>query len=53
MGCKKDIISLIINKKGDYILALRWNQKLLYKAVKSWLEVAQKADYLGREYNPA
>jgi predicted transposase YbfD/YdcC len=51
MGCQKDITSLIVKKKGDYILALKGNQKLLYKAVKEWFEVAQKADYLGREYN--
>jgi predicted transposase YbfD/YdcC len=38
-------------EKGDYILALKGNQKLLYKAVKDWFEVAQKEDYLGREYN--
>lgn len=34
MGCQKDITSLIIKKKGDYVLALKGNQKLLYKAVK-------------------
>jgi predicted transposase YbfD/YdcC len=51
MGCQKDIPSLIIKKKGDYILALKGNQKLLYEAVKEWFEVAQKVDYLGRDYN--
>ena len=34
MGCQKDIKSLIFKKKGDYILALKGNQNLLYKAVK-------------------
>ena len=51
MGCQKDITSLIIKKKGDYILALKGNQKLLYEAVKEWFEGAQKVDYLGRDYN--
>jgi predicted transposase YbfD/YdcC len=51
MGCQKDITSLIIKKKGDYILALKGNQKLLYQAVKEWFELAQKSDYLGRDYN--
>jgi predicted transposase YbfD/YdcC len=51
MGCQKDITSLIVKKKGDYVLALKGNQKLLYKAVKEWFEVAQKEDYIGREYN--
>jgi predicted transposase YbfD/YdcC len=50
MGCQKNITSLV-KKKGDYILALKGNQKLLHKAVKDWFEVAQQADYLGREYN--
>jgi predicted transposase YbfD/YdcC len=34
MGCQEDITSLIVKKKGDYVLALKGNQKLLYKAVK-------------------
>jgi predicted transposase YbfD/YdcC len=51
MGCQKDITSLIFKKKGHYILALKSNQKLLYKAVKEWFKLAQKSDYLGREYN--
>ena len=49
MGCQKNITSLIVKKKGDYILALKGNQKLLYKAVKEWFEGTQKADYLGKK----
>jgi predicted transposase YbfD/YdcC len=51
MGCQKDITSLIVKKKGDYILALKGNQKLLYKAVKEWFDGTQKADYLGKKYD--
>ena len=51
MGCQKDITSLIVKKKGDYVLALKGNQKLLYQAVKEWFELAQKEQFLGREYN--
>ena len=51
MGCQKDITSLIVKKKGDYVLALKGNQKLLYKAVKEWFELAQEEKFLGREYN--
>ena len=51
MGCQKDIKSLIVKKKGDYVLALKGNQKLLYQAVKEWFELAQKEQFLGREYN--
>jgi hypothetical protein len=38
-------------KEIIYIVALNGNQPLLYKAVKEWFELAQKSDYLGREYN--
>jgi len=51
MGCQKDITSLIVKKKGDYVLALKGNQKLLYKAVREWFELAQKEQFLGRKYN--
>ena len=51
MGCQKDITSLIVKKKGDYVLALKGNQKLLDKAVKEWFELAQKEEFLGREYS--
>ena len=42
MGCQKEIAALIIKKKGDYLLALKGNQKLLHKDVKNWFELAQK-----------
>ena len=51
MGCQKDITSLIIKKKGDYILALKGNQKLLHKAVKDWFEVDKKTAHLGKNYD--
>lgn len=51
MGCQKDITSLIFKKKGDYILALKGNQKILHQEVKEWFAVAQKTAYLGKKYN--
>lgn len=51
MGCQKDITSLIVKKKGDYVLALKANQKLLYQAVKEWFKLAQEEDFLNRKYN--
>ena len=51
MGCQKDITSLIIKKKGDDVLALKGNQKLLHKAVKEWFEFAKKTDYSGKKYD--
>ena len=51
MGCQKDITARIVKKKGDYVVALKGNQKLLYKVVKEWFEVAEKAADLGKKYD--
>ncbi|MEG4508568.1 ISAs1 family transposase [Microcoleus sp. F6_B4] len=51
LGCQKEIASLIIKKKGDYIFTLKGNQKLLYKGVKYWFSLAQKENFMGRNYS--
>jgi predicted transposase YbfD/YdcC len=51
LGCQKKIASLIIKKKGDYILALKGNQKLLHKAVTNWFDLAKQEDFMGREHS--
>lgn len=38
MGCQKDIAALIIENEGDYLLALKKNQKSLYEEVHDWFE---------------
>jgi predicted transposase YbfD/YdcC len=50
MGCQKEIASLIIKKKADYILALKGNQKLLHEAVENYFELAEKENFREREY---
>jgi len=49
LGCQKEITSLIIKKKSDYVLALKGNQKLLYQGVKEWFKEAQKEEFSGRK----
>lgn len=49
MGCQKEITSLIIKKKANYVLALKANQKHLYEEVKTWFNLARKENFLGRE----
>jgi predicted transposase YbfD/YdcC len=49
LGCQKEIAALIIKKKGDYLLALKGNQKLLHKDVKNWFELARKEEFAARE----
>ncbi|MEG5056148.1 MULTISPECIES: ISAs1 family transposase [unclassified Microcoleus] len=51
MGCQKEIAALIIKKKGDYLLALKGNQKLLHKDVKNWFELARKEEFARREHS--
>ena len=51
VGCQKEIAALIIKKKGDYLLALKGNQKLLHKDVKNWFELARKEEFAGREHS--
>jgi hypothetical protein len=51
MGCQKEIASLIIQKKADYILALKANQKNLYKEVEEWFKLAREENFSGREYS--
>ena len=51
MGCQKEIAALIIKKKGDYLLALKGNQKLLHKDVKDWFELARKEEFASREHS--
>ena len=51
MGCQKEIASLIIKKKANYILALKANQKRLYEEIKEWFELAKKEEFEGREYS--
>lgn len=45
MGTQKEIASRIINKGGDYVLALKGNQKNLYEDVKLFFEDARQRDF--------
>lgn len=54
MGCHATIAELIIKNKGDYLLALKKNQKSLYEEVHDWmmnrkstLEQFSQTDYVG------
>lgn len=51
MGCQKEIASIIIEKKANYILALKANQKNFYKEVEQWFEQARKENFQDREYS--
>jgi len=54
MGCDKNIATIIRENEGDYLLALKKNQKGLYEEVRDWMnnqksnmEVFEQTDYVG------
>jgi len=51
MGCQKEITRLIRQKKGDYIIALKANQKGLYQEIKDWFNIAEAEGFNNREYS--
>jgi predicted transposase YbfD/YdcC len=47
MGCQTDIAGKIVEKKADYVLAVKDNQKLLHEAITDYFEVAIATDGQG------
>lgn len=47
MGTQTEIAKQIIDKKADYVLALKANHPNLYYQVKQWFEKAQVEHFLG------
>ena len=38
IGCQKEIVRIIVEKKCDYVIALKKNQGTLYEQVSDWME---------------
>jgi len=47
MGCQKEIAQKVIEKQGDYVLALKGNQGTLAEEVKAWFHKAQRENFKG------
>jgi predicted transposase YbfD/YdcC len=47
MGTQTEIAQKIIDRKADYILALKANHPTLHRQVKEWFEQAQAQDFEG------
>lgn len=45
MGCQKDIAKKIIEKKADYVLALKGNQPTLFDNVVRWFDDAESVNF--------
>lgn len=51
MGCQKDIAEKIIEKGGDYILALKANQKNLHEEIKDYFDDAIENDFRDTKFH--
>lgn len=51
MGCQKEIAAQIIDKKADYVLALKGNQGKLCAEVNHWFEHAHEQGFAGMEHS--
>lgn len=47
MGTQTEIAKKIIDKKGDYVLALKANHPTLYNQVQEWFEQASAQQFQG------
>ncbi len=45
MGCQKKIVDKIIERKADYLLAVKNNQRNLYSAIKNLMHESDDADF--------
>jgi predicted transposase YbfD/YdcC len=48
MGCQRAIAQTIIEKGGDYVLAVKGNQGQLYAAIQGYFEVADQTYFRGQ-----
>jgi predicted transposase YbfD/YdcC len=42
MGCQKDIIAKIVDKKADYVIAVKDNQRNMHKDIIDWFDFAEE-----------
>lgn len=51
MGCQKNIVSRIVKKQADYVLAVKGNQKNLYNDIKMIFEKNHSSDFEGDNFD--
>ncbi|MDE7326597.1 MAG: ISAs1 family transposase [Lachnospiraceae bacterium] len=44
LNCQKDIVSAIVESKGDYVLSLKGNQALFYEEVQGFFDEEKKEE---------
>lgn len=51
MGCQKEIVKQIVEKKADYVIALKENQGTLYRDIKDYLDWGEKIEFKEINYD--
>lgn len=51
MGCQREIAKQIVDKKADYVLALKGNQPNLHEEVKTFFELAKKENFANLKHD--
>jgi predicted transposase YbfD/YdcC len=51
MGCQKEIAEKIVDKKADYVLALKENHRILYKEVEEFFEKGREKSFEGVKHD--
>lgn len=49
MNCQKDTVAAIVRSKGDYVLALKGNQKLFYRDVQEYFDEEKLEEIKGKK----
>jgi predicted transposase YbfD/YdcC len=50
MGCQKEVAEVILDQKGDYLLAVKENQPTLYHDIVALVDKALCSDFAGMRY---
>ena len=51
MGCQKEIVKEIVEKKADYVISLKGNQGNLHQDIKDYLDWAERIKFKGIKYD--
>ena len=51
IGCQKEIVKEIVNKKADYVISLKGNQENLHKDIKDYLDWAERIKFKEIKYD--
>jgi predicted transposase YbfD/YdcC len=51
MGCQKEIVKEIVEKKADYVISLKGNQENLHQEIKDYLDWAERIKFKEIKYD--